>query len=89
MRSALAILTRIEAAFRIDYQQRCKRKKTDGVSVAFRQLRKSYPQYWRVPLEASFEIWRTVYPETSYLIGELKGTASAIGWPTGDVFNQS
>src|SRR5208282_2556050 len=38
MRSALAIMARIEAAFRVDYQQRCERKKPDPVSIAFRVL---------------------------------------------------
>ncbi len=38
MRSALAIMARIEAAFRVDYQQRCDRKKPDPVSIAFRAL---------------------------------------------------
>jgi hypothetical protein len=45
-------------------------------------LRKAYgAQIWRVPLaEKIFEIWRTVYPETSYLIGELKGAFRFRHW---------
>jgi hypothetical protein len=82
MRSALAIMTRIEAAFRIDYQMRCRRKETDGVSVAFRRLKRTYgEQYWRVPLERMiFETWRTVYPETSNLISELNGAFRFRHW---------
>ena len=82
MRSALAILTRIEAAFRIDYQQRCRKKETDGVSIAFRRLQKGYGKdYWRVPLEQKiFETWRTVHPGTSRLIGELKGAFQFRHW---------
>ena len=62
--------TRIEAAFRIDYQQRCRKKETDGVSIAFRRLQKGYGKdYWRVPLEQKiFETWRTVHPGTSRLL---------------------
>ena len=82
MRSALAIMTRIEAAFRIDYLQRCKRKGADGVSVAFRRLHRSYGHiYWRVPLEKGiFETWRTVHPGTSSLVGELKGAFRFRHW---------
>jgi len=82
MRSALTIMARIEAAFRIDYQQRCRKKETDDVSKAFRRLYKRYgAQYWQVPLEREiFEIWRTVHPDTSSLIGELKGAFRFRHW---------
>ena len=82
LRSALAIMTRIEAAFRIDYRQRCKKKQPDGVSIAFRRLRKAYgASDWQVPLERKiFETWRTVYPDTSRLIGELKGAFQFRHW---------
>jgi hypothetical protein len=82
MRSALAIMTRIEAAFRIDYLERRRRKETDGVSVAFRRLHRTYgAQHWRVPLEREiFETWRTVYPDMSSLIGELKGAFRFRHW---------
>jgi hypothetical protein len=33
LRSALAIMSRIEALFRIDYRQRCKKKLPDGIST--------------------------------------------------------
>ena len=35
LRSALAVLTRIEAAFRTDYEQRCNRRKRDSISRMF------------------------------------------------------
>ena len=82
LRSALAIMSRIEAIFRIDYRQRCKVKLPDGVSIAFRRLRKAYgAQDWRVPLERGiFDTWRTVHPGTSSLIGELKGAFRFRHW---------
>ncbi len=36
--SALSVLSALEAAFRIDYLQRCYAKKKDGVSRAFRKI---------------------------------------------------
>jgi hypothetical protein len=82
LRSALAIMSRIEALFRIDYQHRSKEKLPDGVSIAFRKLRKSYgAANWKVPLERKiFETWRTVYPDTSRLIGELTGAFRFRHW---------
>src|ERR1700738_1159334 len=41
LRSALALLTRLEAAFRIDYLQRCQTRKRDALSRAFRVLHRS------------------------------------------------
>jgi len=82
LRSALAIMSRVEAIFRIDYRQRCKKKQPDGVSIAFRRLRKAYGALdWRVPLETGiFDTWRTVHPDTSRLIGELKGAFRFRHW---------
>jgi hypothetical protein len=82
LRSALAIMSRIEAVFRIDFRQRCKKKQPDGVSIAFRRLRRPYgAQDWRVPLERGiFDTWRSVHPDTSSLIGELKGAFRFRHW---------
>lgn len=82
LRSALAIMSRIEAVFRIDFRQRCKKKQPDGVSVAFRRLRKPYSaQDWRVPLERGiFDTWRSVHPDTSSLIGDLKSAFRFRHW---------
>jgi len=73
LRSALAIMVRIEATFRIDYLQRCNSKGADDLSIAFRKLRRKYgAKHARVPLEQGIlEAWRAVYPGTSTLIGEL------------------
>jgi hypothetical protein len=82
LRSALAIMSRIEALFRIDYRQRCKKKLPDGVSIAFRKLRKAYgTRDWQVPLERGiFDTWRAEQPGTSSLIGELKGAFRFRHW---------
>jgi hypothetical protein len=72
-------MTRIEAAFRIDYRLRCRKKRTDGLSVAFRRLHKTYGE--RVSLEDTiFETWRSLHPGTSRLVGELKGAFRFRHW---------
>lgn len=79
IRSALAVMTRIEAAFRIDYLERCRQKKADGVSIAFRRLHRKYRD--RIPLEEGiFDTWRTEEPGTSSLVGELKGAFRFRHW---------
>jgi len=56
-RSAFFILTLVEAAFRIDYECRCKRRMKDELSRAFRAIWKS--RETRVSLEEDiFEAWR-------------------------------
>lgn len=78
-RSSLAILSRLEAAFRIDYEQRCKQKKRDPVSKAFRVFYKK--QREKVQLEEQiFVTWREKRPETAQLISQLKGAFKFRHW---------
>ncbi len=72
LRSALAILFRLEAAFRVDFCRRCQEKKRDPVSRAFRDLKKTKGSKVRLD-DDIFEIWRKEYPELSRLISELAG----------------
>lgn len=79
LRSSFAILSRLEAAFRIDYAQRCKRRKRDAVSKAFRALYKT--QGVRVRLEDDIlETWRQERPEMNQLISELRGAFGFRHW---------
>jgi hypothetical protein len=79
MRSALAIMARIEAAFRIDYRQRCERKKSDPVSIGFRKLFRERGQ--KVSLEDHiWEVWRQNHPSTSPLISQLRSVFKFRHW---------
>jgi hypothetical protein len=81
LRSSLAILIRIEAAFRIDYEQRAakRKRKRDAVSKAFRALYKKYGE--RVGLEEHiFTTWREANPGKGALISELKGAFKFRHW---------
>lgn len=79
MGSALAVLSAIEAAFRIDYLQRCYLKKKDPVSRAFRLLHKK--KGTKVSLEDEiFEVWKTHTRGASTLIGKLRGAFTFRHW---------
>jgi predicted CopG family antitoxin len=81
LRSSLAILSRLEAAFRIDYEQRCKKKKHDAISMAFRALYRKHRENVRLE-EEIFATWRQKHPETAQLISELKGAFKFRHWLT-------
>jgi hypothetical protein len=78
-RSAMAILSTLEAAFRVDYEYRCQKRMKDDVSRAFRaihKLRKS-----RVGLEEDiFEVWKENSTASRQLIGELRGAFKFRHW---------
>jgi len=79
LRSSLAILTRIEAAFRVDYERRCQERMRDALSRAFRDIYKSRKA--KVSLEDDiFEAWREISPGTRQLIGELRGAFKFRHW---------
>jgi hypothetical protein len=79
LRSALAMLASLDAAFRIDYLQRCQQRKRDQVSRAFRVLYAHHGS--RVRLEDDiFETWRQVLPSTAYLVSQLKGAFKYRHW---------
>jgi hypothetical protein len=68
MRSVLAIMARVEAAFRIDYEQRCEMKKPDSVSIAFRKLFKTRGRKVRLEDEI-WEVWRKSYLNWTPFVG--------------------
>ncbi len=79
LRSSLAILSQIEAAFRVDYGQRCKTNKKDAVSKAFIKLYKKNRE--RVSLEDHIlGVWRENEPENMQLLSELKGAFKFRHW---------
>lgn len=79
LRSTLAMLASLDAAFRIDYLQRCQQRKRDQVSRAFRVLYDR--QGSRVRLEDDiFETWKQVLPSTAHLVSQLKGAFKFRHW---------
>jgi hypothetical protein len=78
-RSAFFVLARLEAAFRIDYEARCRMKMKDNLSRAFRKIWKS--QELRVRLDEDlFELWRAHIPTSSPLIPELRSAFRFRNW---------
>ena len=79
LRSALAILTNVEAAFRVDYELRCQKRMKDDLSRAFRAIYKSRKA--RVSLEDDiFGAWRENSTGARQLIGELRGAFKFRHW---------
>jgi hypothetical protein len=77
--SALTALSAIEAAFRIDYLQRCYLRKKDPLSRAFRRLHKE--KETKVSLEDEiFEMWKEHTTGASPLIGNLRGAFKFRHW---------
>ncbi len=77
LRSSFAVLSRLEAIFRIDYRIRCVGRKRDSLSRAFRELYRT--QQEKVGLESDiFETWKSIYPGTKAIVSELKGAFSRI-----------
>ncbi|MGA2184003.1 MAG: hypothetical protein ABSH47_13320 [Bryobacteraceae bacterium] len=77
LRSALAVLTSLEAGFRIDFDFRCQNRLKDGLSRHFRELAKSRGE--KVPLDDILEAWKEhgPYPAT---VSELRGAFKFRHW---------
>lgn len=76
VRSTLALLALVEAAFRLDFNWRRTAKKSDSMSVAFRKYRKA-----NVRLDEDiWEVWCINHPETRPLIGQLRGAFKFRHW---------
>jgi hypothetical protein len=78
-RSAFFVLTTLEAAFRVDYECRCRKKMKDRLSRGFRTIYKD--QGTRVNLEQDiFEAWSENAPGLRQLVGELRGAFRFRHW---------
>ncbi len=90
MRSALVVMARVEAAFRIDYKERCRRKMSDHVSIEFRKIFKKRGEKARLD-EDIWDTWRQKSdPPKRALINQLRGVfkfrhwlAHGRHWPVG------
>jgi hypothetical protein len=79
LRSAFAILTRLEATFRIDYERRCREKMKGPLSRDLRAIYKS--RKTNVGLDEDiFEAWAQNYTEFQRLIGEVRGAFKFRHW---------
>lgn len=79
MATALSIFSAIEAAFRIDYLQRCYRKEKDAMSRAFRLLHKE--KGVRVSLEDEiFDVWKKHAVGATSIIGALRAAFNFRHW---------
>jgi asparagine synthetase B (glutamine-hydrolysing) len=78
--STLTVLGAVEAAFRIDYLQRCDgQKRKDAISRAFREIYRK--KGVRASLEDEIlEIWKTHEAGTAPLITALKGAFRLRHW---------
>ena len=80
MRSALVILARIEAAFRVDYKVRATSKRADPVSVGFRRLHATKSDRARLEDEI-LEVWRqNLEPADRAVISQLRGMLKYRHW---------
>jgi len=94
MRSALVLMARIEAAFRIDFKHRAQTKNPDPVSVEFRKLFKRRGVSVRLD-EDIWEIWRAnVDHPAKSLISNLRSVfrfrhwlAHGRYWPAGNKYD--
>jgi len=78
-RSVFFVLARLEAAFRVDYESRCRKKLKDDLSRALRLVWKSRAE--NVHLDDDiFEAWREHSSASRQLIGELRGAFNFRHW---------
>jgi hypothetical protein len=79
LRSSLATMGRIEAAFRTDYLVRCQERKRDRLSRLFRGLYNQKQN--KVSLEDEiFEVWQHEHPELKAIVGHLRGAFKFRHW---------
>jgi hypothetical protein len=77
--SSLALLATLEAAFRIDYLQRCYRRGKDRLSRAFRAIYKA-KRHWASLEQDIFECWAGNSSVPPHIIGELRGAFRFRHW---------
>lgn len=76
MRSGLAVMASVEAAFHLDYLWRRKAKRPDAVSIAFRKSRRT-----NVRLDEDiWETWKVNRPTMGPLISQLRSAFNFRHW---------
>lgn len=79
MRSGLVLMAQIEAAFRVDYKERSKRKGADALSIELRRLWKKKGRHARLEDEI-WDVWRDIDPSTRQTIGQLRSVFKFRHW---------
>jgi hypothetical protein len=79
LRSALILLSALEAAFRIDYEARCKRRLKDRISREFRILYKQNKLKVRLD-EDILEAWKRCFSSLGPSIGDLRAALNFRHW---------
>ena len=79
LRASLAVLSSLEAAFRIDYLQRCYHRDRSEITRRFRDLYKEHAEHVRRD-EHILDNWAMHFPETRALIGEIKAAFRFRHW---------
>lgn len=77
--TSLTVLAAVEAAFRIDYLQRCYRRERDPVSRAFRDIYKTKQQHASLEDEI-FDAWVDNATGTRSIIGDLRSVFRFRHW---------
>lgn len=77
--SSLTLLASIEAAFRLDYLQRCRLRKKDSISRRLRSIYKNKRNKACLD-EDIFEAWKNNSPEQGLLIRELRSAFRFRHW---------
>jgi uncharacterized protein YutE (UPF0331/DUF86 family) len=75
--TAFTVLAAIEAHLRIDFSQKCAKRKIDLLSKKFRELNEEKGQ--KLPLDDILEIWRQHISRKS-VISELRGALKYRNW---------
>ncbi|MEI6984917.1 MAG: hypothetical protein WCK65_02220 [Rhodospirillaceae bacterium] len=79
LNTTMSLLAAVEAAFRIDYLQRCYQKKKDDVSRQFFEIYKE--KATRVSLEDEiYEVWKSNTVGSTKLISDLRGAFKFRHW---------
>lgn len=71
LRASLTVLSSLEAAFRIDYLQRCYHRDRSEITRCFRDLYKEHAEHVRLD-EHILDNWAMYFPVTRALVGEIK-----------------
>jgi hypothetical protein len=79
LRASLTVLSSLEAAFRIDYLQRCYHRDRSDIARSFRDLYKEHAEHVRLD-EHILDTWAAYFTEARALISDLKSAFRFRHW---------
>jgi hypothetical protein len=82
-RSALTVLTGLEAYFRTDFNERCRRRLKDDLSVRFREIERNIERDQRgtpVSLDSILDGWKIAHGVSAREIGVVRGAFKFRHW---------